>query len=87
MSSNILLNTDPAEVRAGTDRNAERRGNRRNLASTYKKLRPSLVAMFQISKVRSASRGPRGSPRQERWETRQEEIELINIRTEVYKRM
>ena len=56
MSSNILLNTDPAEVRAGTECTAETKGNERNSASTCKKLRPSLVAMFQISEVRSSSR-------------------------------
>ena len=44
-----MLNTDPLSP-SGSPIVISNKGNKRNLASTFKKLRPSLVAVFQISK-------------------------------------
>ena len=44
-----LLNADPIRSPCGATAESEAEGNGRNLASTCKKLHPSLVAWFQVS--------------------------------------
>ena len=46
----FMLNADPIGSPCGAAAESEAEGNGRNLASTCKKLRPSLVAWFQISR-------------------------------------